>query len=58
MNEVDRFLELFLREVKTRKMAGVGVIFQPDINRVGAIFDGRFKCRKVSGWTEQLHNLS
>ncbi|MNV82015.1 hypothetical protein D3C71_1757260 [compost metagenome] len=58
MNEIDRFLELLLREVQTSKVAGVGVIFQPDIDRIGAVFDGRFKCRKVSGWTEQLHNLS
>ena len=58
VNEVNGFLKLFLRKVKTRKMAGVGIIFQPDIDRIGPIFDGRLKRRKVSGRAEQLHNLS
>jgi hypothetical protein len=39
-------------------MAGVGIIFQPDIDGIGAVFDGRLKRRKVSGRAEQLHNLS
>ena len=58
VNEVNGFLKLFLRKVEASKMAGVGVIFQPDIDRIGPIFDGRLKRRKVSGRAEQLHNLS
>ncbi len=40
VNEVNGFLKLFLRKVEASKMAGVGVIFQPDIDRIGPIFDG------------------
>ncbi len=39
-------------------MTGVGVIFQADIDSVGAVFDGRLQCRKVSGRAEQLHSVS
>lgn len=46
MNEVNGFLKLFLRKVKASKMAGVGVIFQPDIDRIGPILDGRLKRRR------------
>lgn len=30
-------------EIKAGKVAGVGVIFQPDIDGIGAVFDGRLK---------------
>ncbi|AEW75388.1 hypothetical protein EcWSU1_03960 [Enterobacter ludwigii] len=58
VDEGNGFLKLFLRKVEASKMAGVGIIFQPDIDRIGPIFDGRLKRRKISGWAEQLHNLS
>lgn len=53
VNEVNGFLKLFLRKVKTRKMAGVGIIFQPDIDRIGpfsmaALSAGRFPAGQSS----------
>jgi len=43
VDEGNGFLKLFLRKVEASKMAGVGIIFQPDIDRIGPIFDGRLK---------------
>jgi hypothetical protein len=58
MHKADGFLQFLFGEIKAGKVAGVGVIFQPDIDGIGAVFDGRLKRRKVTGWAEQLHNFS
>ena len=58
VHKADGFLQFLFGEIKAGKVAGVGVIFQPDIDGIGAVFDGRLKRRKVTGWAEQLHNFS
>jgi hypothetical protein len=58
MHKTDRFLQFLFCKIETGKVAGVGIIFQADIDGIGTVFDGRFECRKVSGRAEQLHNLS
>ena len=58
MNETHRFLQFFLGKIKAGEMTGVGIIFQPDVDSISAVLDGRLKRREVSGRAEQLHNLS
>lgn len=48
MHKADGFLQFLFGEIKAGKVAGVGVIFQPDIDGIGAVFDGRLKRRKVT----------
>lgn len=57
MYKVDGFLQFFFGEIKVGKVVGVGVIFQFDIDGIGVVFDGCFKCWKVIGWVEQFYNF-
>ena len=45
VNVIRGFLQFFFREIQTGEMACIGIIFQADIHRVGAIIDRRFQCR-------------
>jgi hypothetical protein len=58
MHKTDRFLQLFLGKVETSEVAGIGIILQADVNRIGAVFDSRLKRRKISGRAEQFPNVS
>ncbi len=41
MHKANGFLQFLFGEIKAGKVAGVSVIFQPDIDGIGTVFDGR-----------------
>ena len=58
MHEAHGFLQFLFGKVQASEVAGVGIVLQPDIHRIGTVFDSRLKRREVSGRAEQLHNSS
>ena len=45
MDKTHRFLQFFLGKIKAGEMTGVGIIFQPDVDSISAVLDGRLKRR-------------
>ncbi len=57
MHVIDRFLQLFLGEVEAGEVARVGIVFQADVNGVGAVIHRGLQGRQVAGGTKQLHRF-
>lgn len=52
MHVVHRLFQLAVGEVETGKVAGIGVILEADINRIGPVIHGCFQCRQAACRTE------
>ena len=44
----------FLVEVEAGKVAGVGVVFETEVNRVGTVIDGGLERRQAASWANEI----
>ncbi|MNH30672.1 hypothetical protein D3C79_909810 [compost metagenome] len=49
---IHRPFQLAVGEVETGKVAGIGVVLEADIDRIGPVIHGRFQCRQAACRTE------
>lgn len=52
---VVRLLEPFLIKVETGEVAGIGIVFQSNVDGVGAVIHSRFEGGQITGGAQQLH---
>ena len=44
----------FLVEIKAGKVAGVGVVFETEVNRIGTVIDGGLERRQAASWANEI----
>ena len=52
MHIIHRLLQFAVGKVETGKVAGIGVILETDVNRIGPVIHGCFQCRQTACRTE------